>query len=103
MTFRQIRECLKLDPDHKECFAHYKKVKKLAKQLASANEFKNSEQYQECVDKAEQILKTESEILSFVLRARSFTCHCQSKVRQRVFMCTCGNVLGLLVIVFEAR
>nr|KAG5696483.1 hypothetical protein BaRGS_016522 [Batillaria attramentaria] len=26
----QIRECLKLDPDHKECFAHYKKVKKLA-------------------------------------------------------------------------
>ncbi|KAK7089969.1 dnaJ homolog subfamily C member 3-like [Littorina saxatilis] len=92
----QIRECLKLDPDHKECFAHYKKVKKLAKQLASANEFKNSEQYQECVDKAEQILKTESEILSFVLRARSFTCHCQSKMGKiKEALAACNTVLEM--------
>lgn len=28
-----IRECLKLDPDHKNCFTHYKKVKKLAAAL----------------------------------------------------------------------
>ena len=80
MTCRQIRECLKLDPDHKECFAHYKKVKALSKQLASANEFKNGEQYQECVNKAAQILKTESKILPFVLRAKSFFCRCYSKV-----------------------
>ena len=39
--FREIRECLKLDQDHKACHAHYKKVKKLAKQLNQAQEFIN--------------------------------------------------------------
>ncbi len=34
----QVRECLKLDQDDKECFAHYKQVKKLSKQLDSAEE-----------------------------------------------------------------
>ena len=24
LYFREIRECLRLDPDHKECFPHYK-------------------------------------------------------------------------------
>lgn len=33
-----IRECLKLDQDDKECFSHYKQVKKLSKQLDSAEE-----------------------------------------------------------------
>uniref|UniRef100_A0A8C8S191 J domain-containing protein n=1 Tax=Pelusios castaneus TaxID=367368 RepID=A0A8C8S191_9SAUR len=35
---RQVRECLKLDQDDKACFAHYKQVKKLSKQLESAEE-----------------------------------------------------------------
>ncbi|KAJ1357317.1 hypothetical protein KIN20_015443, partial [Parelaphostrongylus tenuis] len=30
-SLSQIRECLKLNPDHKECFPFYKKIKKLAK------------------------------------------------------------------------
>jgi len=33
-----VRECLKLDQDDKECFSHYKQVKKLSKQLNSAEE-----------------------------------------------------------------
>lgn len=36
--FSHIRECLKLDQDDKECFNHYKQVKKLSKQLDSAEE-----------------------------------------------------------------
>lgn len=35
----EVRECLKLDPDHKQCFSHYKQVKKLNKQIQSAEEF----------------------------------------------------------------
>ena len=31
--FSEIRECLKLDPDHAQCYAHYKSVKKLFKTL----------------------------------------------------------------------
>lgn len=38
MLCSQVRECLKLDQDDKECFAHYKQVKKLSKQLDSAEE-----------------------------------------------------------------
>ena len=34
----EVRECLKLDPDHKLCYGHYKKVKKLNKQIQSAEE-----------------------------------------------------------------
>ncbi|XP_076454267.1 dnaJ homolog subfamily C member 3-like [Babylonia areolata] len=79
-SLEQIRECLKLDPDHKECFAHYKKVKKLAKQLASAKDLKNEEKYQECVDKADQIIKTEPAIPSFIIRAKSYFCHCYSRM-----------------------
>ena len=34
----EVRECLKLDPDHKQCYSHYKQVKKLNKQIHSAEE-----------------------------------------------------------------
>jgi len=34
----EVRECLKLDQDHKQCFSLYKKVKKLNKQIESAEE-----------------------------------------------------------------
>ena len=42
----QIRECLKLDQEHKQCKKHYTKVKKLVKQLNAAQDFKNNKQYQ---------------------------------------------------------
>lgn len=42
----EVRECLKLDPDHKQCFSHYKQVKKLNKQIMSAEELI---QQQRCV------------------------------------------------------
>src|SRR5690606_1778989 len=38
-SLNAIRECLKLDPDHKRCHDHYKKVKKLFNLYKSANEF----------------------------------------------------------------
>lgn len=38
LMISEIRECLKLDQDDKECFGHYKQVKKLSKQLDSAEE-----------------------------------------------------------------
>lgn len=75
----QIRECLKLDQEHKNCKNHYSKVKKLVKQLNSAQEFKNNQQYQECVDKAKQILVTEPHEREYVLKANLFLCHCYHK------------------------
>lgn len=80
MCFRQIRECLKLDQEHKACKKHYTKVKKLVKQLNSAQEFKNEKKYQECVDKAKQILVTEPSETEYILKANSFLCNCNHKV-----------------------
>lgn len=39
MISSEVRECLKLDPDHKQCYSHYKQVKKLNKQIQAAEEF----------------------------------------------------------------
>ena len=79
-SYRQIRECLKLDQEHKECKKHYTKVKKLVKQLNSAQEFKNNQHFQECVDKAKQILVTEPHEQEYILKANLFLCHCNHKV-----------------------
>ena len=78
--FRQVKECLKLDQDHKQCFPFYKKTKKLVKQLKDAQEAINTEQWDECVNKGRQILKTESEIHTYLLKGKSHICHCLAKV-----------------------
>ncbi|XP_064614788.1 dnaJ homolog subfamily C member 3-like [Liolophura sinensis] len=95
-SLMEIRECLKLDPDHKQCFPHYKKVKKLVKQLQSARELSNEQRFEECIDKANQILKTEPEVFPYVLRAKSHICHCQSKIGHvRDAVNACNEVLHM--------
>ena len=77
-----MKECLKLDPDHKECFPFYKKVKKLVKQLQNAQDASNSENWDDCVNKARKIMETESKVYNFVHTSKSHICHCQAKVSQ---------------------
>lgn len=78
----EIRACLKLDPDHKACFAHYKKVKKLASHLKTAQEHLNSEQYEECIEKAMAIMKVEKDVDAYKVSASTFLCQCQAKAGQ---------------------
>ncbi|XP_064100680.1 dnaJ homolog subfamily C member 3-like [Macrobrachium nipponense] len=51
----EIRECLKLDPDHKNCFTLYKKIKKINKILNDAQEYVNNKEYEECVNSANKV------------------------------------------------
>lgn len=74
-----IRECLKLDPDHKDCFSHYKKVKKLAGQLRSLQELVGQSLYDECVEKGKAALRTEPDVMPLVAQVRGRICHCHSK------------------------
>ncbi|KAK2144538.1 hypothetical protein LSH36_748g01016 [Paralvinella palmiformis] len=78
-SLTEIRECLKLDPDHKDCFSHYKKVKKLAKQISSVHELINEQKWDDCISKVDQMLKTEPELFAFVHKANSHKCHCYAK------------------------
>lgn len=53
--YSQVRECLKLDPEHKECFPHYKKVKKVAKLVQDLQTNSNDNNYQGCITSAKKV------------------------------------------------
>ena len=74
-----IRECLKLDQDHKGCFAHYKRVKKVAAHVASMNEHAKESKWQECIDSANSALKHESKVNNIVHLIKAKKCHCSSR------------------------
>ena len=63
-SLNNIRECLKLDPEHKDCYPFYKKVKKVAKFLMAAQEAQNNQDWQECIDAAQKILKNEPKVFT---------------------------------------
>uniref|UniRef100_A0A671USC4 DnaJ (Hsp40) homolog, subfamily C, member 3b n=1 Tax=Sparus aurata TaxID=8175 RepID=A0A671USC4_SPAAU len=69
-SLNHIRECLKLDQDDKDCFSQYKQVKKLSKQLDTAEELIHMERYQEAIDKYESVMKTEPNVLYYTNLAK---------------------------------
>ncbi|KAM4713787.1 dnaJ homolog subfamily C member 3b isoform 1-T3 [Anableps anableps] len=75
-SLNHIRECLKLDQDDKECFSHYKQVKKLSKQLDSAEELIQEERYQEAIEKYESVMKTEPNVQFYTNLAKERICFC---------------------------
>ncbi len=86
-----IRECLKLDPDHKECFDHYKKVKKLAKVVSEMEAAFEGERFEDCVAAAKKVKKTEPNVRQFQVRAMDRLCYCHGKAgdaAEAVKMCT---------------
>ncbi|XP_034970370.1 dnaJ homolog subfamily C member 3 [Zootoca vivipara] len=96
MSLSEVRECLKLDQDHKECFSHYKKVKKLNKQILSTEELIQDGRYQDAIDKYQTVMKTESEVPVYTTRAKERICHCFSKSQQSVdAIKLCTEVLQL--------
>lgn len=78
-SLNHIRECLKLDQDDKECFSHYKLVKKLSKQLDSAEELTQEERYQEAIEKYESVMRTEPKVPYYTNLAKERICHCMVK------------------------
>ncbi|XP_056145519.1 dnaJ homolog subfamily C member 3a [Lampris incognitus] len=75
MSLNEVRECLKLDPDHKQCFSHYKQVKKLSKQIQSAEELIQEHRYEDAVTKYEAVMKTEPNVFHYSLHAKGRICH----------------------------
>lgn len=55
-SLREIRECLKLDPEHKHCFPLYKKLKKLDKHMQDANAEGEKEQFGDCVTDIKKVI-----------------------------------------------
>uniref|UniRef100_A0A665TTT1 DnaJ homolog subfamily C member 3 n=1 Tax=Echeneis naucrates TaxID=173247 RepID=A0A665TTT1_ECHNA len=82
MSLNEVRECLKLDPDHKQCYSHYKQVKKLNKQIQSAEELIQEQRYEEAVNKYEAVMKTEPRVQHFALLAKERICHALTQGQQ---------------------
>uniref|UniRef100_A0A8C6VGI4 DnaJ homolog subfamily C member 3 n=1 Tax=Naja naja TaxID=35670 RepID=A0A8C6VGI4_NAJNA len=95
MSLSEVRECLKLDQDHKECFSHYKRVKKLNKQIVSAEQLIQERRYQEATEKYEAIIKMEINVPIYTTRAKERICHCLSMNQQTEAINVCTEVLQL--------
>ncbi|KAL4827820.1 hypothetical protein H8958_004847 [Nasalis larvatus] len=96
LSFSEVRECLKLDQDHKRCFAHYKQVKKLNKLIESAEELIRDGRYTDATSKYESVVKTEPSIAEYTIRSKERICHCFSKDEKPVeAIRVCSEVLQM--------
>ncbi|XP_008548000.1 dnaJ homolog subfamily C member 3 [Microplitis demolitor] len=75
-SLNEIRSCLKRDPEHKECFKFYKKIKDVAKNLDEASLAEESHDYPKCVKTAQKALKLEADIDNVKLKAYQSLCKC---------------------------
>jgi len=75
-SLAEVRECLKLDPEHKDCYPFYKKLKKVAKFLSASQEESKAENWEECVNSANKVLKNEPAVEMIRFHAYDRLCHC---------------------------
>ncbi|XP_076662485.1 dnaJ homolog subfamily C member P58IPK [Halictus rubicundus] len=75
-SLKDIRECLKLDPDHSSCFSFYKKVKKISKLLADAEKFEKAGKYDDCIGSAQSALKLEPNVGNVRFSGHQLLCKC---------------------------
>lgn len=75
-SLNEVRECLKLDPEHSKCFPFYKKLKKVAKFVNAAQEAQNNKDWDECVDSALKVLKNEPSVSMIRFHGHDRLCHC---------------------------
>uniref|UniRef100_A0A6I8MZG9 DnaJ homolog subfamily C member 3 n=1 Tax=Ornithorhynchus anatinus TaxID=9258 RepID=A0A6I8MZG9_ORNAN len=96
LSLSEVRECLKLDQDHKRCFAHYKQVKKLNKMIESAEELIKEGRYTDAISKYESVMKTEPNVAIYTIRSKERICHCYSQDKKPVeAIKECSEVLQL--------
>lgn len=81
-ALKEIRECLKLDPEHKDCFPFYKTLKKVDKALIDAQTYLESKEFAECVVSAEKVLKFEKTEPMILFGAKQLLCTCYTKNEQ---------------------
>ncbi|XP_012259712.1 dnaJ homolog subfamily C member 3 [Athalia rosae] len=95
-SLKEIRECLRLDPEHKECFPHYKKVKKIAKFLADADASAESKDYDGCVEASNRVLKNEPNNQNVRFLATQLLCRCYlGNGDSSHAIASCGDALNI--------
>lgn len=78
-ALKEVRECLKLDPEHKLCFPFYKKIKKIDKLIGDAQVAQENKDFDACIASAEKVLKNEKEVPMIIFGANQLLCSCNVK------------------------
>lgn len=81
-SLNSVRECLKLDPDHKSCMEFYKPTKKLNNLIKNMLSSKESKENDECYTfgkNALKILNNAANQQPLVYSIQSVMCHCLSR------------------------
>lgn len=81
-ALKYIRECLKLDPEHKDCFPFYKKIKKVEKLLTEAENYIEAKNFVECIEAGNKALKQERDVRMIIYNAKRILCTCYSNDEQ---------------------
>lgn len=86
-SLNNVRECLKLDPDHKSCMDFYKPTKKLNNHITNMLSSKESKDNDDCFNQGKnalKILKGEQDQLALIYSIQSVMCHCLSRAGDTV-------------------
>lgn len=73
-ALKEVRECLKLDPEHKDCFPHYKKIKKIDKALNDAQQSLENGDFSDSIESAQKVLRFETEVPMIIFNAKQLLC-----------------------------
>ncbi|KAL1505857.1 hypothetical protein ABEB36_005319 [Hypothenemus hampei] len=90
-ALKAIRECLKLDPEHKNCFDFYKKIKKIEKFLADAEIALENGNYEASIEAGLKVIKNEQENRQIIFHAKRVLCSAyvnEEKTDEAIASCT---------------
>lgn len=89
-SLSMLRECLKLNPDHKDCYPFYKKVRKLARVRDGIKNKIEEQDWMGCLEKGQDLIKLDN-TPAIELQVFKLTCKCNREaghVRQALYDCT---------------
>ncbi|KAF7992847.1 hypothetical protein HCN44_005191 [Aphidius gifuensis] len=75
-ALKEIRECLKLDQDHKPCSELYKKIKKIYKNINDASKAEELRDYNKCINSAKSLLNLEKDMENVRYHGYHSICKC---------------------------
>ena len=95
-SLKDVRQCLKLDHDHKKCSEQYKRVKRLLKLVKDAFTLVVQESYSDALEMLKAALEVESKESVYLIQLNQKICHCYLKKKQATEAIeTCTEVLKL--------